>query len=99
MIYLRINKGKAYFLNNEDSEIEIDKIGKDDILYLLDLATDVEILFEMDNFQDNPILNEAQKIIYESLYGKFTELLEDRTRFFDESSKIYAEAKRKYEVE
>ena len=62
MKYLRIKNGKGYFLNSEKAEIEIDKIKRDDILRLLDLASDETINFEIDTIECDNIKNEAHKI-------------------------------------
>lgn len=99
MKYLGIKKGRAYFVDAQGKEIDIEQIAKDDILYLLDLATNINVEFEMDDYQENILDNQAHKIIYESLYDKFKELLENRTRFYDESTMLYAEAKKKYNLE
>ena len=40
---------------------------KDDVLYLLNLATSSDEPFEMDPIGDQDVLNEAHKIIYRSL--------------------------------
>ena len=96
MVYLRINDGKGYFLAADDKWQEIHNIRKEDILRLLDFATDSSICFEMDEIKDNSIKNEAHKIIYDNLYRKFSELLENKSRFIDESESLYREAFQKY---
>ena len=99
MIYLKINGGKGFFLNCQNEYKEIDTIRKDDILYLLDCATDVSITFEMDEFSGANIQNEAHKIIYEAIFQKFKELLNNKNRFLDESEALYKDALRKYKPE
>ncbi len=71
---------------------------KDDVLYLLNLATSSDEPFEMDPIGDQDVLNEAHKIIYRSLYSKFSELLENRTRFAEESASTYKDALEKYQA-
>lgn len=71
-------------------------MSKDDILKLLDIATNPEEEFEMDSIAEIPIVNEAHSIIYKSLYDKFNDLLSNRTRFFDESMSVYKSALEKY---
>lgn len=70
---------------------------KDDILYLLSVATNPESDFEMDSLENHELLNEAHKIIYRSLFLKFSELLNNRTRFIEESAATYKEALNKYQ--
>lgn len=96
MLYLKINNGKGYFLNAEKEIQEIHEIRKEDILRLLDYATDGSADFEMDEIKDGNIQNEAHRIIYDGLYRKFKELLENRDRFIDESESLYKDAVQKY---
>ena len=46
---LEIKNGKGYFLNADGEMVELDKMKKDDLLYLLDIATNIDESFEMDN--------------------------------------------------
>lgn len=94
---LKIKNGKGYFKNIEDEYLEIDKISKDDILHLLNIATSDDE-FEMDVCDDGNLKNEAHKIIYRSLHQKFSELLNNKTRFKDESSRLYQNIIEKYSV-
>lgn len=93
---LEINKGKGYYLNSKGDMNEIDKITKEDILRLLDIATDKEQNFEMDLFENNNLQNKSHEIIYASLYKKFHEVLQNKDRFFDESTAEYKDALSKY---
>ncbi len=97
MIYLKIENGKGYFLNANDKMQEIHEIRKEDILRLLDLATDSSVDFEMDEIRDGNIQNEAHRIIYGSIYGKFKDLLDNKVRFIDESNNLYKDAFQKYQ--
>ena len=96
MIYLKIDNGKGFYYNIANEYKEIDTVRKEDILYLLDCATDSTVAFEMDEFIGPNIQNEAHKIIYGTLFQKFKELLENKDRFLDESEALYKEALRKY---
>ena len=96
MKYLDIKNGKGYFWNSEGNEIEIDKIKRDDILYLLDLASNENIDFEIERMEKNKIKNEAHRIIYQSISVKFQEFLENRTQFIEESNLLYKDALEKY---
>ena len=96
MIYLKISNSKAQFKNGQGKYEDIDKIGKNDILNLLNYATDETIEFEMDPIPDNFKGNEAHKIIYSKLYEKFSELLENRSRFIEESTQMYKDAFHQY---
>jgi len=96
---LEIKNGKGYFLNADGDMVELDKMKKDDLLYLLDIATNINQPFEIDNMETCKLDNQAHKVIYENLYDKFQELLKNRTRFYDESSALYKEALKKYKLE
>ena len=95
---LKIENGKGLFLRNNGDMEQVDKMTKDDVLYLLNLATSSDEQFEMDPIGDQDVLNEAHKIIYRSLYSKFSELLENRTRFAEESASTYKDALEKYQA-
>lgn len=58
---LEIKKGKGYFLNTVGEMIELDKMKKDDLLYLLDMATNQTESFVMDSLQECELDNQAHK--------------------------------------
>lgn len=93
---LKIENGSGYFLGSDGTFIEIDNIGKDDILRLLDIATDEMQDFKMDIMVDGQIKNEAHRIIYGSLSEKFSEILVNKKRFSDESQSMFKDALEKY---
>ena len=93
---LKIDNGKGYFLGSNNEYIEIDKISKEDILRFLNFITNEEELFEMDEFNDLCLHNEAHKIIYRSLYQKFLEIKDNKNRFNDECNSLFRSAIDKY---
>lgn len=96
MKYLKIDNNKGYYVDKEDQYNTIDTIKKEDLLFLLECATNHEIEFEMDEITDDNLKNEAHHIIYQELYGKFNELLNNRDKFLDESENLYKDAFDKY---
>ena len=96
MTYLKIENGKGFFLNEKGEMQEIHEIRKEDILRMLDLATDNSVDFEMDEITDGSIQNAAHKIIYGELHKKFKELLDNKDKFLDESENLYKDALDKY---
>lgn len=98
MKYLKIENNRGHFLNpfnTESSEwIEIDKINKDHLIELLNKAIASE--FEMDDYSDDQLGNKAHQIIYKNLYDKFCDLIENKSRFKDESDRLYKDAIEKY---
>jgi len=95
---LEIKDGKGYFLNASGSMLPLDQMKKEDLMYLLDVATDEDSEFEMDDLEQNTIDNQAHQIIYTNLRDKFSELLTNRNRFFEESKNLYRDALEKYQV-
>ena len=95
MKYLKIEDSKGYFLSSDGNHTEIDKINKEALMHLLDQATEEDI-FEMDEYHEVNIGNPAHRIIYSNIYEKFKSLLENKTRFKDESNQLYKNALEKY---
>ena len=96
MKYLKIENGKGYYWNGQE-EIEIDKINKDDLLALLNYAESDD--FEMDEYDENMLQNKAHQIIYENLYHKLKEFLNDKEQFKREVEELYKAAINKYSAE
>lgn len=96
MNYLKISNGKGFFRNKDGEDKEIDTITKEDILHLLDEATNSTTNFEMEEITDESIKNEAHKIIYKSIYSKFSNLLSNKKQFLDECDGLYRDALQKY---
>lgn len=94
MKILKIDNGKGLYFKEPDQWLEIDQIGKEDLLILLEKAISTE--FEMDVFDLTALQNKAHQIIYKHLYQKFNELKENKSRFKDESEQLYKSAIEKY---
>ncbi len=94
MKYLKIEGNKGFYQLEPDKWKEIDKINKDDLMVLIDKAIEDE--FEMDDFDIEKVANKAHQIIYKNLYEKFSELIENKSRFKDESEQLYKKAIEKY---
>ena len=94
---LEINNGKGYFLHKSGEMIPLDKIKKEDLMYLLDIATSENQSFEMDDIEEDVLDNQAHQIIYRNLSEKFSDLLSNKKRFLDESENLYRDALLKYQ--
>lgn len=94
MKYLKIENNKVSYFNNNSEWNEIDKISKEDLMNLLNRA--IEDDFEMDECKEENIANKAHQIIYKNIYEKFKNLLDNKTRFKDESQSLYKDALDKY---
>lgn len=99
MIYLKIENNKGLYRIDPSKEawIELDQIGKEDLLKLLNIATTQD--FIMDEYKDELLQNPAHNIIYKNIYGKFNELLNNKTRFQDSVNSMYKSAIDKYSIE
>jgi hypothetical protein len=95
MKYLKIEQNKGHFMSSEGTYLEIDKIDKNELMFLVNEATEKDE-FDMDEYQENDIGNPAHKIIYKNIYDKFTNLLSNKTRFRDESSQLYTRSFEQY---
>lgn len=97
MNYLKIENGRGFFISKNNEWTEIDKINKDDILFLLERATDDGVSFEMSEYKEEEIKNEADKIIYKNIYTKFQHIVDNKTQFLDESDSLFKDAFHKYD--
>ena len=96
MKYLKTEDNKGYYLPESNSWTEIDKISKEDLLYLLNKAVDEN--FEMDEYLEGNIGHKAHQIVYKSIHEKFSELIENRNVFKDECDSLFKSAIEKYEI-
>ena len=97
MKYLKIENNKGYYIKDHTiptSWIEIDQIEKDDLLNLLDLATNQD--FELDAYDESLLGNKAHQIIYKHIAEKFTTFLSNKDRFNDEAENLFKTALEKY---
>lgn len=95
MRILKIENGKGYFNTAEGEWKFIDEIDKDGLMKLLDIFVTSEV--EMDEYDENTLSHQAQKIIYKSIYDKFNNLQENKSKFKDESDRMYLSAIQKYQ--
>jgi len=99
MKFLKIENNKGQYRIDESNEdwLELDQISKEHLLILLKFATEKE--FEMDEYKDELLQNPAHNIIYRNIYGKFAELLNNKTRFKDSVESMYRPAIEKYKIQ
>lgn len=96
MKYLKIENEKGLYLK-EGKHTDIDKINKEDLLMLINLAENDD--FEMDPYNESSIKNKAHQIIYENIYNKFDQFLNNKDQFERKVDELYKEAINKYSVE
>ncbi len=96
MKYLKIDKDKGFYRIDSTKEewIELDQISKDDLLKLLEIASQGD--FDMDEYDSELLQNPAHNIIYKNINTKFSEFLSNKTRFKDSAETMYVTAKLRY---
>lgn len=94
MKYLKIEKGQGFYCIENQSWIPIDEITSEHLMKLLNIAVDNEFL--MDEYNQDDIKNSAHQIIYQNICGKFTDLIENKSRFKDECDSLYKSTFKKY---
>ena len=97
MKILKIENGIGMYYTKEEKYTSIDMIGKEDIIYLMEIIVNEEnIEIEESNEEDKKINNIAQKIIYDQIYIKFKEIYNIKESIIQESNEKYKEVFKKY---
>jgi len=95
MKILRIENGTGQFWSvRQQKHLPIDQISKDELLSLLEFFLENEA--EMDHFDEDNLQNQAHLVIYKSVRQKFEALAANKTKFKDESDRLYLDEIRKY---
>lgn len=93
MRYLKIKNSKGYYWDGSECQ-EIDKINKEGLLVLLNAAETDD--FEMDPYDENLLGNKAHQVIYQNIYLKFKQFLDEKDQFKTEVDNLYKDAISKY---
>lgn len=96
MTYLKIDRSQASYIDENDNICPITNIDKKGLLHLINKAMDNSVTFDMDDPEQNKIPNEAQKIIYENIYNKLSEVIANKANIISEISNLYMDAYCKY---
>lgn len=96
MKVLKIENNQGYFLTEEDGYETVDKIDKAILLRLVNLALEDD--FEIDEYNEEELRNQAHQIIYKSISVKLNDLHQKRKQFRDESERLYLDEYEKYKV-
>lgn len=96
MKILKIEDGNGYFriTGADDAWKQINEIDKESLMKLLDLFLNSEV--EMDGIDGDNLSNQAQQIIYKSIYEKLKLLKDNKSKFKDESERTYLSAIQKH---
>lgn len=93
---LKIENHQGHFVTEEGTYETVDKIDKTILLRLVNLALKDD--FEIDEYDEVELKNQAHQIIYKSIGGKLMELHKKRNQFRDESERLYLDAYEKYKI-
>ena len=94
---LKIENSQGFYSTKGTDYISIDKINKEDLLKLVDLA--LADNFEVDKYSEDDIKNQAHQIIYKSISEKLLDLNRRKDEFRDESERLFLEEHEKYKTE
>ena len=97
MRHLKIESNSGFFNIGDDEWKLLDELNKENLLILLEKALSDD--FEMDEYIEESIGNQAHRLIYKSVHEKLHTLQSIKDRFNDESERLYSEAYEKYSVE
>lgn len=86
--------GVPMFMSIDSEWKPIDLINKDDVSNLLNLCIDKDVVLE--EYDESTIKNPAHNIIYNNIYNKFKEFIDDKAGFKDQVGNLYKEALEKY---
>ncbi|MDO8319160.1 hypothetical protein [Rhodoferax sp.] len=95
MKLLKISENVGQFLTASGDYSLIDKIDKDDLLWMVDRTLD-ENEVELDAYDDQSIKNQAHQVIYKSIFQKLTDLRKRRQEFIDESARLFLDDYERY---
>ena len=86
------------YRNDKGEYVPIDKVGKEDLLQLVNWTLEEEDT-EFDDYDDNAIKNHAQQVVYKSVVQKLLTLKGRRQEFLDGSARLYLDEYERYRDE
>lgn len=93
---LKIENNQGHFLTEDGQYETVDKIDKDILLKLVNSALEDD--FEIDEYNDENLKNQAHQIIYKSISEKLNDLHNKRNQFLDESERLFLDEHEKYKT-
>ncbi len=99
MKLLKIENNQGLFLveDGTGTYAPLDKITKDNLLKLVDLALEDDATY--DEYSEDSLKNQAHQIIYKSVYEKLNALSERKDEYMDESGRLFLKEYEKYQSE
>lgn len=94
MKVLKIKDKQGYFLTDKESYDTLENLDKTSFLHLVTLSLSDD--YEIDEYNDIEIGNQAHQIIYKSISEKLNDLHKKRVHFKDESESLFKDEYDKY---
>lgn len=91
---LKIKGGKGYYLDKNGNYVEVDKVDRDSLLYLINLVIDGEV--EIEAYDESLILNKVNQIIYKEISQKILTLNANKQTLLSNIDTEYADLINKY---
>ncbi len=91
---LKINDGKGYYLDKNGNYVEVDKVDRDSLLYLINLVINSEV--EIETYDESLILNKVHQIIYKEISQKILTLNTSKLTLLSNIDTEYADLINKY---
>jgi hypothetical protein len=98
MKLLKIEDKAAHFYVDESTFKPIDKIGKDDLLRLVELTLMADNV-SFDPYDELTLPNQAHQVIYKNVLAKLEGLRERRSEFTDGAARLFLADYEKYKSE
>lgn len=91
------NENNACYLNVDGIDKKILEITKEDILKSLEYIYNNEDT-ELDEYNKDKIVNEAERIVYENLYTKLNDFRENKKILKSEIDGLFKDLEEKYKI-
>lgn len=98
MKLLKVEGAQGAFLSEKGEFVSLEKITKEDLLWLVNKTLDDEVV-EFDDYDENLVRNEAHRIIYKSVSEKLRGLRARRKEFVDDAARLYLEDYERYRAD
>lgn len=99
MKILKAEESKGYFLTKNGGYETVDKMDKDALYYLVELALEGDDECELDPYDEELLPNQGHQIIYKNLHEKLAELVNKKNGFLDQSQRLYLEEYKRYKAD
>jgi len=94
MKILKIENDQGYYSIDGNEYELIDKINKESLLALVNVALDIEV--QIDEYSEERIKNQAHQILYKNISEKLKKLNQERDDFKDDTERLFLTEYEKY---